>query len=237
MAGLIYKDIRTNLGWLLLIGGVVLGFNILMGLTNITSHELDFVGMKAVYYIIYAMVFFTCSAFALNYIQTDERKKWGYYIASIPNGIVKQVTAKYIFVALTIAFTFGACYVQNLISRKLNDEVASLTGVFLILACITFIIVALELPFAIAFGTRNGAYVKAGVFVMFVLMIVIYLLFGDISMFGSEEEFADRFLDKLSGLDLKSTGGRIILLGIPLYCISCFISTKLYLGGIERMEK
>lgn len=105
------------------------------------------------------------------------------------------------------------------------------------LTCFTLLIVSVELPCAIAFGTKNGAYVKSGIIVALIFIAAVYLMFGDISWLGSEDEFTEKFLDKLSHLDLSSTAGKILLSGIPLYCISCFISAKLYLGGIERMEK
>jgi len=237
MLGLIYKDFRVNLKWLCLAGGLMLFFNIVIGAADSGSHDIDFIGMKAVYYLLYASVFFMLSAFSMNYVQTDERKKWGYFITSLPGGIAKQVVSKYIFVALTIAFDFVICWSQNFIVQQINDEVGSITGILLILSCITLLIVSVELPCAIAFGTKSGAYVKSGIFVALVLIAAVYLMFGDISWLGSEEKFTEKFLDKLSHLDLSSTAGKILLSAIPLYCVSCFISTKLYLGGIERMEK
>lgn len=237
MLGLIYKDFRANLKWLCLSGGMILFFNIVLGSAAAQSHDIDFIGMRAVYFLLYASVFFMISAFSMNYVQTDERKKWGYFVTSLPGGIFKQVTAKYIFVVLTLLFTFGICWLQNFIVMQFNDEIGSITDILLILSCITLYIVAVELPCAIAFGTKNGAYVKSGIFVLLVMIAAVYLMFGDISWLGGEEEFTDKFLDKFRDLDLRSTSGKIILCGIPFYCISCFISTKLYLGGIERMEK
>jgi len=237
MLGLLYKDFRANLKWLLISGGVVLLFNLLMGLTGISNHDIDFIGMKSIYYLLYATVFFMMGSFSLNYVQTDERKKWGYFVASLPGGIAKQVVSKYIFVALTVFFTFAVCYTQNFIVQQINDEIGSIAGILLILSCIVLVMVSIELPCAIAFGTKIGSYVKAGIFLLIVFFAAVYLMFGDITWLGSEEEFTDKFLTKLSHLDLSTTAGKVILCGIPLYCISCMISTKLYLNGIERMEK
>ena len=237
MLGLIYKDFRANIKWLCLSSGIIIFYSIVMGMADSSSHDIDFSRMKPIYYLLYASVFIMTGALSLNYVQTDERKKWGYFVTSLPNGIVKQVVSKYIFVALTLAFAFGICWIQNLIVRQFNDEVGSITGILFLLSCITLLIVAVELPCAIAFGTKNGAYIKSGIFVVLVLIAAIYLMFGDISWLGSEDQFTEKFFDKLSRLDLSGTAGKVLLSGIPLYCISCFISTKLYLGGIERMEK
>ena len=237
MLGLLYKDFRANVKWLLISGGVVLLFNLLMGLTGISNHDIDFIGMTSIYYLLYATVFFMMGSFSLNYVQTDERKKWGYFVASLPGGIANQVVSKYIFVALTVFFTFAVCYTQNFIVQQINDEIGSIAGILLILSCIVLVMVSIELPCAIAFGTKIGSYVKAGIFLLIVFFAAVYLMFGDITWLGSEEEFTDKFLTKLSHLDLSTTAGKVILCGIPLYCISCMISTKLYLNGIERMEK
>ncbi len=237
MLGLIYKDIRTNLKWLLLALSVVLIFNVIMFLSNFKTHDLDFIGMRGLYLLLYCSVFFTVGAFALNFIQTDERKKWGYYVVSLPNGIAKQIIAKYIFVAATLIVTFGLCYIQNYAVCLYNNEAVSISGVLMILTSVTLVFLSFELPCAVAFGSKNGAYVKAGIFVGLVLFAAIYLMFGDISFLGSEEEFTEEFFDTLGKLSKRSTGLKAFSASIPFYCISCFISTKLYIGGIERMEK
>ena len=237
MLGLIYKDIRTNLKWLLTAFGVVLFYNVIMFLSNYKTHDMDFIGMRGLYLLLYCSVFFTVGAFALNFIQTDERKKWGYYVTSLPNGIAKQVIAKYIFVAGTLMATFAMCYIQNFIVCQVNDEAVSISGVLMILLSIMLIILSFELPCAIAFGTKNGAYVKTGIFVGLVLFAAIYLMFGDISFLGSEEEFTEKFFDTLGKLSKTANGLKAVAVSIPVYCLSCFISAKLYISGIERMEK
>ena len=67
-------------------------------------------------------------------------------------------------------------------------------------------------------------------------------MFADISWLGSRDDFMENFLKWLSGLDIKNlvTGGFIgkLLLGaVPLYAISYYISTKVYLKGVDRLEK
>ena len=237
MLGLLYKDIRANLRWLLLTLGIVLFFNLVMFSADVSSHDIDFIGMRAVYLLLYSSVFILTGAFALNYVQTDERKKWGYYVASLPHGIAKQVISKYIFVLLTLLFTLGVCSLQNYMVRLFNDEAKSIVSIFVILMSIVLIMLAFELPCAIAFGSKYGSYVKAGIFVLLMLIAAVYLMFGDISWMGSEEEFSDKFMDKISNISKSSNAIKFALSALPLYCISCFISVKLYLGGIERMEK
>ena len=73
MLGLLYKDIRTNLKWLILALSIVLFFNAVMFSADVKSHDIDFIGMRAVYLLLYSSVFFTIAAFAINFIQTNER--------------------------------------------------------------------------------------------------------------------------------------------------------------------
>ncbi len=237
MLGLLYKDIRTNLKWLILALSIVLFFNAVMFSADVKSHDIDFIGMRAVYLLLYSSVFFTIAAFAINFIQTDERKKWGYFVVSMPHGIAKQVAAKYIFVAGVLMLGFALSYAQNFLVRQLNDEARSISGVLIILVSITLIMLSVELPCAFAFGSKNGAYVKSGLLVLIILFCAVYLMFGDISWLGSEEEFTEKFMNKLSDISKNSTAVRFAAAAVPMYCVSCFISTKLYLGGIERMEK
>ena len=52
----------------------------------------------------------------------------------------------------------------------------------------------------------------------------------------------ENFLNWLTKLDIKHlvTGGfigKLLIAAVPLYAVSYFISTKVYLKGVERLEK
>lgn len=69
---------------------------------------------------------------------------------------------------------------------------------------------AIEIPFIVRFGYRKGVNLKAVIFVLVIAAVGIYFLFGDISMFGSWEDFMQFIIDILNG----RRGGTIL----PLKC-------------------
>ena len=95
MLGFLYKDIRSNLKWLLLGLCVILFMVCMMSMVMIAGDEnvrQNGMGsfMKMILFMMEATSFIIVGAFSLNYIQSDERKKWGYFVASVPHGQAYQ---------------------------------------------------------------------------------------------------------------------------------------------------
>ena len=242
MIGLLYKDLRTNRKNLLMVFFVLAFFNavassaILMddnsaGAANNTIFMIGFFGCFTL--ISYLLV----GAFALNFVQTDERKKWGYYVTAVPGGIAKQVIAKYCFVGASVLVTFCICSATNIVVRSLNDKAPDLTGINVILAAVSLMMRSLELPFITAFGTKIGTQIKGGMMVLMILSVLTYGLFGDLSWIGSEYDFWDSFFKFINGFSTVSFGLKLLAAAVPMFAVSCCISVKLFPGGIDRLEK
>ncbi|MBR6103002.1 MAG: ABC-2 transporter permease [Ruminococcus sp.] len=246
MLGFLYKDIKSNLKWLLL-GLLVIMFMVcLMSLAMVLGDEnIKQKGMgsfmKMILFVLEAMSFVIVGAFSLNYIQSDERKKWGYYVASLPCGTRNQVVSKYVFVAGITFITFFICIANNLFVGLFVKGMPDLTETLFSVVCLSLLMRAIELPFIFAFGTKVGSQVKGGIMLMIIVWAAVYFMFGDLSWMGSEDEIWGKLFEWIQGFDftklLDTVLGKILLLGLPLYAVSCFISTKVYLRGVERMEK
>ncbi len=242
MTGMLYKDLRTNSRWVKIILLILIFFNVVMsfmlcigdddiGATKNKLFMTLFFGGSA------AISFMVVGAFALNFVQTDERKKWGCYVTAVPNGIAKQVVAKYIFVALSVLLTLVICGITNLVTRSQIETAPDISGIIITLAAISLIMRSVELPCITAFGTKIGTQVKGGLMAVIILAVLIYGLFGDLSWIGSEDDFWESFFRLIQDLDFNRLSLILLAAAVPLYCISCFISTKLFLGGIERLDK
>ena len=244
MLGFLYKDIRTNRNWILLILLVLAFLNMLAPTALFLGDSSS--GLKTSEMPLFINGFFAamslCSflvvgAFAMNFVQTDERKKWGCYAVSLPGGIVKQVTSKYIFVAGMLTLTFGICCGVNAVCGLIKSETPAAYGVTLTLFATELIMKAVEMPCITAFGSKIGTQVKGGLMAVIVFVFVIYLLFGDLSCIGSEESFWESFFKFIGDFRFSTFGLGLLLAAVPLYVLSCVISVKVYLRGIERMEK
>lgn len=241
MIGMLYKDIRTNRSLLLLIFGITIMLNGLSFLAiafddngNMSRMPLFLFGYTALFAV---CTFLTVGAFAINFVQADERKKWGYYVASLPGGIAKQVIEKYVFVALSLMFAFGVLWGMNFVHRQLLDDFPANFGLLVAIFGFSLIMRSIELPCVTAFGTKVGSQVKGGMIAVVVLALVVYGLFGDLSWLGSEDDFWESFFKFLNDFNFKGLGVKFLAVGAPLYCLSCFISTKVYLKGVDRLEK
>ncbi|MBR6873820.1 MAG: ABC-2 transporter permease [Ruminococcus sp.] len=246
MLGFLYKDIRTNLKWLIIGILVILFMVCLMTLAMVAGDEkvgANGLGsfMKIMLFALEGSAFIITGAFTLNYIQSDERRKWGYFVTSVSGGRAKQVAAKYVFVALNLGLTFLICEVNNLIVRHFVEDAPDLTELLISMVCLSLIMRALELPCIFAFGTKAGTQIKGGMIVLILLGTAVYFLFGDLSWMGTEDEIWEKIFVWIQGFDIsklmETAVGKILLAGPPMYIVSCFISAKLYLKGVDRMEK
>ena len=248
MLGLLYKDIKVNRSNLLITMAVVLFFSITPIAGDMLSGKDAGAGDGSriyyfIYFFLYGMSFIIVGMMASNLLSGDERKKWGYFTASVPGGIKKQVASCYILVFLSIVLTLGYTVIANFLTRKLLSEtVPDVSGMMALIALVVLFFRAIELPFFFAFGSKTGSFVKTLLVVLLILFVSIYFMFADLSWLGSEDSVMEglfKFIEKLDIRHILSLGtfGRLILLAVPGYIVSWGISTKVYLKGVERFEK
>ena len=245
MLGFIYKEIKVNKQWLCIMFGLVIFFSAFPMLTAFGDKDggLEGTAFYVVYFLINGTCFLVVGMMASMFIQTDERKKWGYYATSVPSGIRKQVGAIYIIIFAAILFTLGVTSVINIVMRKVTDiDMPDATGMMLVFALIVLLMRSIEMPFIYAFGSKVGAAVKALLVFVLIFFAAVYFMFADLSWLGSMDDFIGNLLRWFSELDLKHLinggfVGKLLLCAVPLYALSYYISTKVYLRGVDRLEK
>ena len=248
MLGFLYKDIITNKTNLLILLLVLIFMNGMVFMLFVGDNpEATISGMGVLFKIMIfsfsAFSFFISGAMSSNYFKTDERKKWGYYVVSTPRGAVKQIVSKYVLVLIVASVTYVIPLIVNIIVRKAFPEydIPNVSGVILIFLFIMLFLRAIETPFIVGLGQKAGEKVKAAIMIGFFLFALIYMMFADISWMGSSDQVIEKIfemINKIRFTDFINTwGGRLVLMSIPLYMLSCFISIKVYNYGIERIEK
>ena len=248
MLGFLYKDIITNKKNLLILLLVLLVINSFVFMIFVGDNpEATISGMRILFKIMIfsfsAFSFFISGAMSSNYFKTDERKKWGYYVVSTPRGALKQIISKYILVLIVAGFTYAIPLIINIIARKIfpKYDIPNVSGAILIFLFIMLFLRAVETPFIVGLGQKAGEKVKAAIMIGMILAAAIYLMFADISWMGSSDQVLEKIFDLINKIRftdiIRSWGGKLVLLSLPLYLISCFISIKLYVYGIERLEK
>lgn len=241
MLGYLYKEIKTNKLILGVMLGLMLFFNLFLPTTATGDDKPEGVLFYVFFFIMSGSSFLVIGMCASGLVQTDERKKWGYYNAAAPHGIKLQVGSIYIIILSALVICFCVSSVMNIIMRKMSSDVPNVTGMMIAMALIVLLLRAIELPFFYAFGSKVGGLVKTLLLFVVIFITAIYFLFADLSWLGSQDEAMEKLFKFLSGISLKglwkSIFGKILISAVPLYAVSYYISTKVYLKGIDRLEK
>ena len=168
----------------------------------------------------------------------DEHRHWAYFIGSAPNGAEKYTAAKYIFVLMTTFAAGAVCIIWDQIMATFYGDYVSATAMIYIATCVQLILRAIDIPFILRFGTSRGLNIKGILLAVLVFATIVYLLFGDISMFGSLDDFREWAIGVLTNpgdgaYTFITVSG---LLALPGFYVSYRISTGLYVKGVERIE-
>lgn len=208
-------------------------------LENIT--EYDFPCMTAYMLIMIFSYFFQG---LLN--KTDQLRLPVYFAIASSAGVNGYLKAKYTACFLLGFIAMNICIVTDLIASTIIDVRTALVPTSFTALCTTaflatLLLNAIEIPFIVRFGYKKGIILKATFFLLLLISIGMYFLFGDISMFGSMEDFIQFLIDIISG----KRGGTVlialsalspIVIGM-LYILSYKLSCKLFLKGVEQLEE
>lgn len=237
MSGLIYKELVMNKKPLLIMTLV----SLIMSSVLFTQNEVE-PGMETIFSLLgmlsFVLIFFIVGMMQPMIFEADETKRWAYFISASPKTAKGQVEAKYIF---TLMISLGAmifCMIVNDAAELVNGVPDMLLLIYNLLI-IQIFLRAVELPFIFRFGSKVGGSYKAAVFLLALLAIIAYLLFGDLSMFKNIDAFYDRVLALLGG-DIPDSL-YIVMAVSPyaagiLYYVSYRISVKFYLRGAENYD-
>ena len=244
MTGYLYKELKQNRLYILLTAilvPVMIFFPLVLVMIeeNTMAKEsfLFFANNGMALRIIFALVGFV----AAYIIQTltlkgDDKKMWGYFVASNPKGINGFVVTKYLFIAamclfffvlgigFDLAFTFITIYIGG-ISVPLMIE-ALFAMMFLML-----LFNAVEIPFTIRFGEKRGSLIKT---IIGIGIVIIALL----AFFINPTGVSDTVNDFLFNGKIPSLMKWILPVGsVIAYIISCAVSCKLYMKGVINSYK
>lgn len=175
--------------------------------------------------------------FQQGIFECDERKIWQAFICSTPNGIKTQISSKYIFNLFMSSMMFCWCSFMFYIASAVYNQNVTVAG--LVLQLIVFIqifIRAVETPFVIFFGSKKGNVIRMVIMGLIALSGAVYGLFGDLSIFGSLEDFIKWFQETFTDsipMIIRLTPACVFF----LYWISYKISCLLYLKGGANYDK
>lgn len=251
MYGFLYRDLRVMRLMLLVVGCTCFPLTILIPIIRALNWTIPELGDVTEYNLsclcAYAVMMFFAYIFQGEVHKADEQRLPIYFAVSSPAGVNGYVKSKYVSCFLLGFVPMNICLITDLISASIidlrTDEIVStsFTGLYTGAFLLTLFLNSIEIPFIVRFGYKKGTNLKAGIFVTLIAAVGVYFLFGDISMFGSWEDFMQFLIDLMNG---KRGGTTMIAIsalaplvtGI-LYFLSYKLSCKLYLKGVEQLEQ
>ena len=246
MLGLLYKDILANKSkFILLSVGMAVIAAIVWLLAVLDNQTIDkemfdnensFVMSSICAYI---CLFFSADSIGSALFVTDERKNWAAMIISTPFAAKGQVKSKYLEVLLILYAVSNFCFFTDLISGAITELGGLLGNTIMMLFWGLLFLKAVEMPFVVYFGSKNGNNIKIVITLVIIFAALIYGLFGDISMFESDD-FLVQATNLLTGeLSLKLmiiTSAVVPAVSVGAYYISYRISCRLYSKGAMNYD-
>lgn len=242
MAGLLYKE------WLLQRKNLIILFISILFLSSMhffvlagDEIPLDLDMFSTLYGVfVCVMLFLITGMFQPGIFAVDESKIWANYITSSPLRVKGQVRSKYYFVLLmSIALLFWIM-LWGYIFTAVSGVDMNLMGVSAALFYIQLTLRAFELPFIVRFGSKIGGTYKSMIGIAALFIVIVYLLFGNLSYFGSLEDFfawLDNLLQNGFPDSMMLITSLFPYLAVLLYYLSYKISCKMYLKGVETYVK
>lgn len=250
MVGLIYKEFVLQKRSLVILGIVYGLLTIGMFLPAVTDYVDILSGAfdmdKAIFIVLWELVmvflgFVVITVFQSTVFEVDENKKWAGFISSSPLTGKGQVTAKYGFVLLLSVFVLVWTWITQIIAAVVFQESSGAMDLAINLFYLGLLVHALEFPFIFRFGSKGGKLFQEIFIPVVIYAVVIYVLFGDISAFGSVNEMLDmlfRLLIEGEGIEqIMPIQALIPYITIAAYAVSCWLSGKFYLKGVETYAK
>jgi len=244
MAGFLYRELRLSWYKIILFMCGMMIYPVLIALLMRNSPDMEGIsgnisalvsGVGAV------MAFLVGGTFEVTMFKDDERRKWAYYTASTPDGIKRQIGAKYIVTLFFAMATVTMLTLVNSFAYDGNHDIAIATSLYMVLFYVQLFMRSLEYPLIVRFGGKMGNVVKMVLIAAVVLGGAVYLLFGDLSPFADMSSFWDRLFEALEDSEAAgkiALGTGIAVVGITvLYYLSYRLSVKWYLKGVDHYAK
>lgn len=234
MRGLLYKEFYQFKFDMYLIVGLQLlfsGFCIASGV--VTKAESAPESLSMALSLCYIVVLLLGSMLSTEFFAKDEKRPWNNFVFSLPQTEKGQVAAKYYAVLLLHLLILCFCFVTDTIVVAIYGSV-TISGitVAIVFFAMRIVVHAIGIPFMIRFGSTMGINVEIACLVIAFMLLSIYALFGDISIF-----FQDNIKDAL--IEFVTSGNVIWILALlpyvagVAYYLSYRVSLKLYRKGAE----
>lgn len=188
MTGLLYKDYVVVKGRIYIVGGLLIAALLLVLRlvlpTEIGDYTLPALVME-VTFVLYMVIVYRLE---VSLLEADEGKKQKNYFLSLPVTKKQYVASKYIFLLIAFYITMSLGIIMSSICRIncSNEQFEEMLMMFMsmlpVITCAALLIPTLEMPFFIIWGSKKGGQIKVGLIMLIFFAIIVFLLFGDLTI-------------------------------------------------------
>lgn len=235
MRGLLYKDLvlsRFALTFLAVTNLILYALFVVCGVTMEDSFDLVMAAGGVCYF-----TFFVINLVTVVFFRVDESRQWNYFVASTPQTLKGQIEGKYLFLLIVCLVNLFLCFVVDTLVRAVRGsaDLPMLSFGFFFF-CLRLLMSALEIPFIVRFGADRGFNLMLLFLGGIMLLVGIYALFGDISMFLGDDPM--EILKKLLSTDVMIWAMALLpYAAVTLYYLSYRVSRRLADKGVESYEQ
>ena len=247
MTGLLYKEFRQNRFMLMI--GTAISLVMLMLPINALIEDLGGEDSLDVYMMVMKLgfslvIFFVGGVMQSTFFRSDEIKKWAYFTASTPKSVEGTLWTKYTAVFMITGISYIYCFIVDCVFCIFAEN-SSIMSLAALMIYVQIFLRAIEIPFWVRFGTNRGSIIKAAFVLAIIFAVILYALFGDLSILSSaDESLGDKIVEMLTKFMEGDVPNWVFLvqgifpfIAAILYYYSYKISCRLYLKGVEEFDK
>ena len=188
MRGLIYKDLYLIKSKVIAGSLSVLVIIILMYVVYATVSGKVLFPTEMAAVITDLMIVMYIGVLSYGYIiKADTKKQWGFYGMALPGSAKLIVGAKYMTVFIMYLISYIICVLNDLMIGLFFGKAVDMSLLVLMFMLLQMFLNAIEMPLAFRFGTDKAAGIRIFITIVIVLIISIYLLFGNIEWLMAED--------------------------------------------------
>ncbi len=171
-------------------------------------------------------------------IKTDTKKQWGFYGMALPGSAKLIVRAKYMTVFIMYLISYIICVLNDLLIGLFFGKAVDMSLLILMFMLFQMFLNAIEMPLAFRFGTDKAVGIRLFITTVVVLIISIYLLFGNIEWLMAVKPDAisselQRLINSLTLINYIEMAVFTLLMVLAYYISYC-ISCKVFRKGMLR---
>lgn len=241
MLGFIYRDFAVVKSYFLkVIFMFYIPFSVVLWLSTFCIHimenketegEVAYIGMS---FLIYFLFFLLISWGISESFLGSDHALWKCFTVATPGGMKDQIRAKYVVILISNIVLASACMITDAVNVMLAGSTnVSAASLLVGLLCWNFFKEATTMPFVYVYGAEQGRKVKLILLLVMLLIAAIYGLYGDISMFLSEN-FWESMLEFISSDKVIWIMAVVPYVTLGLFYLSYRITLLVYPRGLEQ---